>query len=499
MANTYKPLRSAYSRVFIIDGRARADHAPEYFSAMRMGGLSRNFGDVTKIEVPDPNEYGKFVQIDSIRGAVERATFNVSGRYAAAIRSRLLEMALNSCSVDVQLHIGECSDPTDFNSFTKAIIAEDVLITQHSTDDLGALESGQNALVNETANMSAEKYYEVTPMTFVTRAGVTITSAVKDIKISDSKSCGGCLRESNGCQQVFAVTAGVVGSPSPACDALISIDGGATWTAAPITGGTAAADSIDLIGTQITVVSATDTCLYYAGVDDLYNGIVPTFTKVTTGFVGAPKYIFSTGNSAFVVGASGYVYLCDDPSAGVSVLDAGAATVDNLLHVHAYDSEHALACGENGAVIYTNDGVTWAAAYASPVAAGVSLTCCWMKTETEWWVTASNGTMYYTLNAGYTWTVKGLAGTAPSKLDAIAFSTGSIAFVAGIAGNPARARMWRSYDGGYSWNVLPESATASMPAANEFYKIAVCEYDANLVFSAGIFTDAADGIIVMGS
>jgi len=46
------PLQSAYSRVFIIDGGARPDHAPEFMSCMRAGSPDWGFGDITNIECP---------------------------------------------------------------------------------------------------------------------------------------------------------------------------------------------------------------------------------------------------------------------------------------------------------------------------------------------------------------------------------------------------------------------------------------------------------------
>ena len=41
------PAQTGLSRVFIIEGRARPDHVPEYQSCMRAQALSKSFGDVT--------------------------------------------------------------------------------------------------------------------------------------------------------------------------------------------------------------------------------------------------------------------------------------------------------------------------------------------------------------------------------------------------------------------------------------------------------------------
>jgi len=500
MASYNKPLKTGFSRVFLIAGRARGDHAPEYFSQLKMGGISQNFGDITRVEIPDPDEYGKFLEVDRIRGTEERAAFTLMGRYAAAVKSRLLELARNKCPVDIQLHMGECTDPSAFNIFTKAIIAEDAILTSHSTEDLGALESGENAQVNETADIQSRDYYEVLPLTFTQRAADIITNHINNVVVIDTASCGGsCADESNGCQKFFAVSDAAGGSPGTPPDVVFSLDGGSNMYAHDVDSLSSTDDALAVagVGDYIVVVSNSDGSLSYAEIQDFIDLVDPTFTAVTTGIVagGEPNHIFSLGRKAYVVGDGGYVYFTDDPTAGVDVLDAGVATADDLNFVHAYDEYNAVAVGDNGAVIHTTDKTSWDTALTFPVGVGIDLTGVFMKSETEWWVTASNGTMYYTLNSGKTWTAKTLPGTTPSKMDAIAFSSDSVGYAAGVVSS--HGRIYRTFDGGYSWVVTPEG-TSSIPTGDEFLSIAVCENDVNLVIGAGIADDATDGILVVG-
>lgn len=498
--NNYKPLTTGYARVFIIEGRARPDHAPQYFSSLKMGGISQSFGDVTKIEIPNPDRYGEYLEVDRIRGAIDRATFNLSGRFAAAMKSKLLGFARKGCAVDIQLHIGECTDPSAFNVFTKAVIAEDSIVTNHSTDDLGALESGENAVVNETADISATEYYEVLPLTFAARAGDIIINHVNDVIVYDYESCGTCTVESDGCQKVFAVTDAAGGSPGTPPDILYSPDGGVNWYAHDIDTLTSAQDanSVAGVGDYIVVVSNGAGSISYCTEEDLADLVDPTFTEITTGVVAGkePYHIWSLGRKAFIAADGGYVYICEDPTAGVSAVETGAAVTSDLKFVHAIDDEHAVAVGDGGAVIKTTDGVSWDVTLTNPVGAAVSLTSVWMKSETEWWVTASNGTMYYTLNSGKTWVAKTLPGTTPTKMNRIAFSTDSVGYAAGIVNS--RARLYRSFDGGYSWVVMPESG-AVLPLADEFLGIATCKYNPNFVVCVGIHDNSTDGVAITGS
>jgi hypothetical protein len=45
MATSFNPAQTGNSRVFIIEGRARADHRPDYQSSVKAGSPSQGFGD----------------------------------------------------------------------------------------------------------------------------------------------------------------------------------------------------------------------------------------------------------------------------------------------------------------------------------------------------------------------------------------------------------------------------------------------------------------------
>jgi photosystem II stability/assembly factor-like uncharacterized protein len=497
MAN--KPLQTGFSRVFIIPGRAEPGHKPVYYSTVKMSGITQSFGDITKIEIPDPNEYGKFIEADRIRGAIERATFSLVGRFAAAVKSALLEFARAGCAVDVQLHIGECTDPSAFNTFTKAIIAEDSVLTSHTTDDLGALESGEGAVVNETAEISSKDYYEAIPMSYTAKADDIVTLHLNDVAVIDTASCGTCASESNGCKKVFAVSDLAGGSPGTPPDIVYTLDGGNTWKAHDIDTLTALQSAVGVagVGDYVVVISELAGSESYALLTDFINGIDPVFTELTTGFVNfsGPMAIWSVGRKAFIVGESGYIYFMEDPTAGVTVLDAGVAATVTLQAVHALDEFYAVAVGDHGVVVWTRDGVNWEATVTNPVGGGVTLTSVWIVDAGAWWVTTSSGLVYYTQNQGASWTQKAMPGTAPSKMNAISFSTHSVGFAAGIVSS--RARIYRTFDGGYSWVVVP-SLSGTIPAADEFAAIATCEYDPNFVVAVGIHDNATDGKIVVG-
>lgn len=497
MADNFSVATTAYSRVFLIEGRARADHSPVYESCLRMQGLTRNFGDIESIECPDPQNYGKFIEIGQIRGTTERATTTLEGRFAADLRSTLMRLASEGCAIDVQLHLGSCTDPSAFNSFTKAIVLENALLSSYNTDELGALESGDQAAVNENAEISAENLYEIMPLTFSAQAGSLVTNEIIDALICDTVTCGECDTESDGCQKMFLLSIAAGGSPSTPPDVIYTIDGGSNWYAHDIDSMSTTEDpsGFDCVGDYLVIVSEETSSLHYALKSEFDGYTDPDFTEIATGIVNAPRAIWSYGRGAFVVGNGGYIYETTDPTAGVEAIDAGNATIDDLLVVHGLSSGFAVAAGENGVVVYTEDGSNWTEVTLRPVGASEHITALWVRGENDWQVGTDAGNAYYTLNKGETWTAMTFPGTGSGRVDAIAYATDSVGYLAHATTTP-RGRILRTYDGGQSWQVMPEG-TATLALNDRVNALAVCG-DANVILGGGLGDDASDGYAVLG-
>lgn len=491
--------KTANTRVFLIEGRARPDHSPAYKSCLRMMAVTQGFGDIEKIECPDPHKYGSFIEKGEIKGANERPTTSLEGRFPPDILSDLLKMARKGCSFDVQLHVGACTDPSLFDVYDKAIILENAFISNYATDELGALQSGDNAVVNETGDISAKDVYEVVPLAVSNKTPTLVVNEVVDVVVCDAVSCGDCEVESDGCDKVYAVTTGTSGSPATIPDFIYSLDGGATWYVHDIEGLTSPATAVECLGDYVFVTSNGGNNISYALKDEMDGVTDPTWTQIATGFVagGEPNDAWSDGSYAFIVGDNGYIYGTSDVTGGVTVLDAGVATVDDLFCVHGLSAEFAIAGGENGEIVYTNDGVIWAESPTSPVGIGISINTVWAKSTTEWWVGTSNGRLYYTLNAGVTWTEKTFSGSGTGSVESIVFPTNTVGFLSHTTA-ATKGRILRSINGGATWKLVPEK-TGTMPANDKINALAYCTSDANFVVGAGLADDGADGFIVVGS
>jgi hypothetical protein len=233
----------------------------------------------------------------------------------------------------------------------------------------------------------------------------------------------------------------------------------------------------------VVVVAATDgDAMHIALISEFTATDDPSFTQINTGFVtgGAPQDIWSLGNVAYLVGNGGYIYKTTDPASGVTVIDAGAATISQLNAVHMLSEEFGVAVGNDGVILTINNDLVSALA-TSPVGVGVDLNCVWVKSETEWFVGSAAGVLYYTLDGGATWTEKTLPGTAPSTVTDIAMASASVMY------------------GGASFIRMPQGSANAMPNNDGINAIAACEEDVDFLVGVGLNADGTDGFIVVGN
>ena len=492
--------RSDYSRMWLIEWRAGPANVPSYEGLWKAGAVSWPLGDVTNIYIPDPDEYGQFKVAGKIVGERGNPTVPLTAKYTTDL-STLLRLARLGCDHDLQIHMGFCQDPQDFDfGWEKILVMEAARPTSYATTDLGALEPSERATVNEEVPWSAEILYEIVQIAFEAQAASEVVQEVIDITVCDRVTCGACGIPSDGCSVVFALTLTVGGSPGLPAEVLFTDDGGATWDDTNVDTLAANEDpnALACVGSNLVVISEDSESLHYAPIADILDAS-ETWTEVTTGFVagnGPLALVSLSPRHTWIVGEGGYVYFTDDPTAGVEVQNAGVATTQDLNSVHAYDLLNVVAVGASNAVILSRDGGDVWSAITGP-AVGVVLNAVWMKGENEWFVGTATGRLYFTRDAGDNWTEKAFPGSGSGVIRDIAFSSDSVGYLAHSTTAPA-GRILRTTSGGNRWYVAPESNLV-IPENDRITALAVCEDNVNVVYGGGLGANAVDGILVLGS
>lgn len=489
------------ARLWIIENRAGPANVPSYEAEMRASKPEWPRGDPKAIYTPDTANYGQFKVVQTIPGEEQPPTVTLAKRYDEKL-STLLRIRKTACDIDAQIRMGRCYNPADSaRGWTKILVLEGISPAGWSIGgDLNVFEPKDRDMVTDEMKFTGENLFEIVRMIYAEQAKTDVVAEVIDIAICDSVSCGSCGTPSDGCQKVFAVTKVNSGSPGLPAELIYSGNQGGTW-------GDVLIDSLHInddpsgvacVGSYVAVISQAGLDHHYAEIADVLLE-TETWTEVT-GYnaAGGPNAMFAfTPNHIWVVGQAGYIYKLTDITAVVTatnVQDAGSATTENLLDIHGYDELNLVAVGAANAVVFTTDGFTWTA--VTGPAPAVALNAVWMKSETEWFVGDAGGNLWYTRNSGTTWVAKGFPGSGSGAVEDIKFSNDTVGFMSHTTA-AGKGRILRTVDGGYSWVVAPEGDT-SVPDNDKLNALAVCPYDVNLVFGAGLNTNAVDGIIIKG-
>lgn len=491
--------RTPFSRVFLTEDGASPAHKPDYLGLARAGGVSFGQGNITPLRIPSRSQYDQFKIVDTILGAPDLPALTIEA-YMAPVASDLMRIVNKRCAVDIQVHFGTCQNPEDFDGGWDVIkVLESARASNYSTSELGAIGPDQNAAVTETVPFSGERIYDVKHIRPSELAGSALTDIVNRVLICDSVTCGACGVASDGCQVMFAVTGPTTGSPGLPSELLYSKDGGATWSSAAITTLGIAEQAVDAacVGTYLAVVSASGGTgkISYAPIADILAGTA-TWASTTTGFVATktPNRIISLGSSATWIAANGgYVYFTSDITAGVTVQQDGTLSAQNLNGVHAYDSRNIVVVGALNVVLQTvNGGDSWS--LITGPAVGVALNCVWMHSVNEWLIGTAGGRLYYTLDAGLTWTEKAFDGSGFGSVRDIQFSSNVVGYLAHDTATP-RGRVLRTVSGGNSWRVMPDERGQTVPATGSIRAIAACRDDVNVLLAGGTSTGGTDGYL----
>jgi photosystem II stability/assembly factor-like uncharacterized protein len=492
-------VESSFSRVFLMKNRANPLRAPIYEGLMRAGAMTLDQGKLTTIWIPDPENYGKYLVAGKIPGEPGLPQLSIDARYTTDL-SDLLKMVNDGCDHDIQVHIGACKNPQDFNGgWSKVIVLEGARENSYATTDIGSLMPSQRTEVVETAKFEGQVLYELKPMEFSEKAATQINDEVVGVVFCDSPSCGTCGITSDGCSVIFAVTKSSGGSPGLLASVVFTTDGGSNWQNDPIDslGASDSPTGLACVGGNLVVISDSGLALSWAPLADIIAG-VETWQQMSLGFVAAkgPRAILSVTQSlTLIVGSGGYIYSSDDPTSSVNVLDAGNATVNNLNAVAAADLENFVAVGAANTVVFSTDGgANWETVTGPAV--GIVLTSVEAISRTEWWVGGANGKLYFTNNSGLTWAEKAFPGSGSGSVGAIKFASPTVGYLAHATSTP-KGRILRTINGGFSWYVLPEGK-GTMPANNRINALAVCP-DMNKVYGGGLASNGTDGILVAGS
>jgi len=489
--------RNDLSRAFIFkNGIDVCVPTYQYFPCLGVDALTQDFGDITRVECPDPYNYGQFIEVAQVPGEVGRMTTTLTTRLSRTELSLFRNFAVKGCGFDLHLHFGLCQKPNDFNAFDKMMIFEDVFVTSYGTDALTALQSADRETIMETIDISIGNYYEIVPLTFSQRDIPLVAGLLPiiDSVYADNSSCGvDCDSPSDGCTDLFAITSdGVL---------LWSRDNGKTHTLGAQDWDTTAGTNIGigfLNNFVFTYVNDANLSVVFATKADALADIAPT---VVSNFAGNPDaYVYRDlgigAGVAVVVGNDGFIALTDNPTRGFDEVYSGVYSTENLTKIQFRpNSDTALIVGENGAVVSLIGGEFEGILTTGSVIAALTLTAALPATDKKFLVGDTQGNIYCstTPEVPSSWAMirTPMSNTGVAVTD-LAYVTSHI-----LVASFANGEILISYDGGGTWNrhltVAAKSNHITTAVAND---ILVCSYNPNQINFYG--QNGAAGYILNG-
>lgn len=484
--NNFKPALTSDSRVFIAPTGAASVKTYEYHSCMRLDGLSKSYGEATPVYCPDPKHAGKFEEIATIEGADTRWTSSLIGRLPIDYQSILSKLASARCSFDVQVHFGKCVDPSNFNTFSMAWVFENVQISSYDLGALGALSPDERATIDETVAFSAQSAYQLF-QNYPYQYGqeVTSTGSIAALTYSPNQECeGDCLET---CANFYGIK--LPATPLVSQDVYITHthDGGLTWeeTLLPCSATYATAPY-----TSYNIVS--DGFNLYVVLNEVGGGghlyVVPTeqvdANAITTTYYSAlaDTTIYAIKlieDTLWLAGFGGKIWSFNRNTLILTTVLNATLTTSTFYAMDAVDNNTILAGGALGDLVLRRNGGSFQAVdlQVATVPVTNSITAIVMKSETEWIIGTDAGKLYSTIDGGVTFT---LLSSFVSCISKINFSTKSAGYL--VLKDPAQ--IWRTYDGGATWNRVDDKY-AQLPINAELFGIEVCETDPNTFIAYG--------------
>lgn len=405
------------------------------------------------------------------------------------------------CSFNFYELVGTCKDLSDFVSGWSdyVLIYAGAIVTDK---DLGARSSfDADEEIQDALTVTLSEIYPVGALNFGEGAATQIDREVVDIVYGTNVQCGACGVENDGSGILYAVTkSSGGGSPGLPAELITIVNDVVTQQNIDSIGASEDPVALAVVGQKILVVAPT--ALYWADLD-VDTGLPGTFTKVTTGFVSGANLtdVYVAGSrEVFFSALTGYIYKSTDITAGITAINAGSATSEDLYRIDGREDVLA-AVGDNGALIRSvNRGRTWAATATSPVSANSLRAVAVLDAKRLWVGTFDSGRLFYTLNGGASWVAKRFSGDGSGAIRDILFATDEVGYVAHNSSTPA-ARIFATYNGGADFsNSAPR--ISNLPTFDWAGRLAVPQTDpgvaANNLAVAGLAGNGTDGILLTG-
>lgn len=473
------PNKSMQTSIFVLPDGPNTE--PKYLSCASIDSVTVPLGSNTLHFCKDPNVAGKYNVIAKIKGPPGLVTFTVD-QVVQAVKSYLIR----HCPMAVIVNAFARGAPSDFTNWDQAWVYPGADVAQRTRSNFSN-RGDANDLMMVGFDMEADEEIELLPLKPYRDGGVVETQAFNALFACAEDLCAG--PEGSGsarCDTFYAVSDPVSGSASGTADVWKNHKGVWTASAADPFGadeviGAGCCFRMDRKTTRILVFrgsTAANAPAEAAYSDD--DGA--TWTQVNIGstndeYVPNAHSVFCLNRNNIWVGTSGgRIYFSGDGGVSWTVQEDAAIHSGAWNWIEFVDENVGFAGGAADVLATTvNGGTTWTQVTAT--GSGSVINCGAVLDANRLWVGTANGRLYYSNDAGDTWTRRsGWTGDGAGQVKAIRLFNDLVGYMAHNNATP-KGTLLMTRDGGYTWEVI---ATPTNGGLND---LMLC--DPNLLYAAG--------------
>jgi hypothetical protein len=485
-------INSSQYRVFVQHLGSSPNNPYEYVGCLSLDGIQHDMGTGEPILCPSSEVRGQYDVVGETAPPPSLPTTGFTQRMDRFLRDFWWDLKKRGCRFNLQIVGSNCTRPDDPDSFDGKILVKNSKLTAFNT---GGFNLTEDAPVDLTGSLQIRDFDAFRPLGFGEIADADVLVEVLDGMYADAVQCGDCGTPSDGCQRLYLLT--TLEAPATASVVVYSTDGGATTGSDEVD--TLVADAgnrMAHVGRYVVVVSETDEAHHFKLQSSLDAGAVGGWTRVGTGYVAAngPRAIWSKSpRQTFVAGVNGYIYGLTSPTSAAQVLSDGSVTTEDLNDIRGSGNTIVVVGFNNAVVVSKNGGKSWASITGPSV--GTNLLTVEVVTPSTWWIGTAGGDVYYTIDAGATWTEK-VIDEGPSAIQMIRFVDEMVGYMVAVVGGAGF--VFRTSDNGYSWHTEDSSYLSGTPASDRFNFVAPCPRNYNVALIGGLAAVGTDGVAALG-
>ena len=438
---------SSIGRVFIRRSTGQLAGCYDFVPATGIGGISQDKTEDIVVRVPSTTRAGKYDTLDKITGDANNITFDMTELLSLGDLSSFRRYFSSDCLYEIAVHYGLCTTPSNFATFTNAIVFENVSFSTYGTDNLVALTKEDKAPITQTVSASATSMYQhLFTLRWASVASFTDVDATNVFQLTTDNCNGPCnfsSCKSDECSQNFVAMADTV-------------------------------VEADVYSSNIYTVSANGTIFswdYNALLQELVSCAALRAISLEVGeTVTAAK--LKQGTRFFVVGTNlGRIIEYDLLTQEQQDL---ALLTDEITAISANDFGY-LAGTITGDVYYAENITKYFVAAGSVES---RVTTLFLYNKASWLAAAQDGLLYYTNNSGGTYSATTMQYIPSNPITAIEATNKNILHAVNSG------RYYQSIDAGCTWVTIDLSNYLS-----EITDVIVCKTNPFVVYLVGLSTD----------